>query len=98
MDTQTTHEARHAKPITYVGVFVVLGVLTAIEVGVTQIGIDKTAASIALLAFMTAKALLVMMFYMHLKYDTKTYSLSLVLPFFMALLLAIVVIIASLPR
>jgi len=46
---------------------------------------------------MTAKALLVAMFYMHLKYDTKTYSLSLVLPLFMAILLAIVVIIASRP-
>ncbi len=98
MDAQTTHETRHAKPITYVGVFVVLGVLTAIEVGVTQLGIDKTAASIALLAFMTSKALLVMMFYMHLRYDAKTYSLSLVLPFFMAILLAVVVIIASLPH
>jgi caa(3)-type oxidase subunit IV len=54
-------------------------------------------ASIALLAFMTAKALLVMMFYMHLKYDTKTYSLSLILPFFMVLLLAVVVIVASWP-
>ena len=97
MDTQTTHGARHARPLTYVGVFIILGVLTAIEVGVTQLGIDKTAASIALLAFMTAKALLVMMFYMHLKYDTRTYSLSLILPFFMALLLAVVVIVASWP-
>lgn len=90
-------ETAHVKPWTYIGVFVILGIVTFVEVLVSQMGLPPAALLIALLAMMTAKALLVAMFYMHLKYDTKTYSLSLVLPLFMAILLAIVVIIASRP-
>jgi len=90
-------ETAHVKPWTYIGVFVILGIVTFVEVLVSQMGLPPAALLIALLAMMTAKALLVAMFYMHLKYDAKTYSLSLVLPLFMAILLAIVVIIASRP-
>lgn len=90
-------ETAHVKPWTYIGVFVILGIVTFVEVLVSQMGLPPAALLIALLAMMTAKALLVAMFYMHLKYDTRAYSLSLVLPLFMAILLAIVVIIASRP-
>ncbi len=102
MDTSVSHGTKHGRPAVYIGVFLVLGVFTAIEVLISQPGspihIQGLPLVVALLALMTAKALLVMMFYMHLRYDTKTYSLSLVLPFFMALLLATVVIVASMPR
>ena len=83
----------HVKPATYVGVFLILGVVTAVEVFVSQAGFPQAAMVVALLALATIKALLVVMFYMHLKYDTKWYSYSMVLPLFMAILLVVIVII-----
>ena len=41
------------------------------------------------------KAALVMLFYMHLKYETKWYSLVLVFPLFMVTVLFVIVLIAA---
>jgi cytochrome c oxidase subunit IV len=87
---------KHAKASTYVGVFFLLFVITAAEVGVTQfLHLPQPALLIVLLAMAVFKALLVAMFFMHLKYDTKWYSWLLIFPLFMALLLAVIVIIHS---
>lgn len=83
---------KHAKPLTYVLVFVALAVVTAIEVFAGQ-SLPPTARLIALLAMAAVKAILVMMFFMHLKYDTKWYSRMLIFPLFMAVLLTVIVII-----
>jgi cytochrome c oxidase subunit 4 len=83
---------KHAKPITYVLVFIALAVVTAIEVFAGQ-GLPAGAKLIALLAMAVVKAILVVMFFMHLKYDTKWYSRMLIFPLFMAVLLTIIVII-----
>ena len=90
-----TQQTKHVPAKTYIGVFVALAVVTAIEVGITSVITDKTLVVIVLLALAAAKALLVMMFFMHLKYDTKTYSLFLLFPLFMATLLAVIVMIAA---
>ena len=94
MSTNTQH-TKHIPAKTYIGVFVALAIVTAIEVGITSVITDKTLVVIVLLALAAAKALLVMMFFMHLKYDTKTYSLFLLFPLFMATLLAVIVMIAA---
>ena len=95
MSTESKHVTKHIPAKTYVGVFALLFVVTGIEVGVSQYISDKTIAVILLLALAAAKALLVMLFFMHLKYDTKTYSLFLLFPLFMAVLLAAVVLVAA---
>ncbi len=94
MSTNTQH-TKHVPAKTYVGVFVALAVVTAIEVGITSVIPDKTLMVIVLLALAAAKALLVMAFFMHLRYDPKTYSLLLLFPLFMAVLLAAVVLVAA---
>ena len=86
----------HVKPMTYVGVFVVLAIVTAVEVFISGAGLDRTAMVAILLALATSKALLVVLFYMHLKYDTKWYSYAMLFPVFMALVLTAVVIIHGL--
>ena len=83
---------KHAKPLTYVLVFVALAVVTAIEVFAGQ-GLPAEAKLIALLAMAVVKAILVVMFFMHLKYDTKWYSRMLIFPLFMAVILTVIVII-----
>jgi len=88
--------ATHVKPITYIGVFVVLAVVTAVEVFISGAGLDRTAMVVILLALATSKALLVVLFFMHLKYDTKWYTYAMVFPVFMALVLTAVVLIHGL--
>ena len=85
-------KVKHAKPLTYVLVFVALAVVTAIEVFAGQ-GLPAEAKLIALLAMAVVKAILVVMFFMHLKYDTKWYSRMLIFPLFMAVILTVIVII-----
>jgi cytochrome c oxidase subunit 4 len=87
------------KPIRYVGVFVVLAVITAIEFFISgQVTPEtRTLIIITLVTLSLIKASLVMAFFMHLKYDARAYSLLLIFPLFMAVLLAVVVIIASQP-
>lgn len=54
---------------TYIRIFVALAVLTAIELGAAALAIDDTVRIIILLAFAVAKAILVALYYMHLRYD-----------------------------
>lgn len=68
-----------AKP-NYIGVFFLLAILTAIEIGITILfpsheGVGATIGRVPLLLFLTvAKALLVILYYMHLKFDSRLYA------------------------
>ena len=59
----------HEKHRPYVKVFVALAVLTAIEVGVAGMALGDTVRVVLLLGLAGAKASLVALFYMHLRYD-----------------------------
>ena len=96
-----THETRdlqapHVKWTKYVVVAVVLAVITGLEVTLA-LGhfLPAQLTTVLLIAFTLSKAALVMLFYMHLKYDAKWYSLALVFPLFMVVLLFGVVLIAA---
>ncbi len=95
MSAEAKHTPKHIPAKVYVGVFVALAIVTAIEVTITSVIHDEGLKIIFLLALAAAKALLVLMFFMHLRYDAKTYSLLLIFPLFMAILLAAVVLVAA---
>lgn len=76
--TDVAAQSGHAVPhgatrrVQYVIVFVVLGVLTLVELGVaTTTGIARTGAVVALVSLAIAKAALIALFYMHLRYETR---------------------------
>ena len=85
-----------AKP-NYIGVFVILGILTAIEIGFTKLFPNAAGTAsvgrVPILLFLTvAKALLVILYYMHLKFDSRLYAfffgvgiLAFAVPFVLAL-------------
>jgi cytochrome c oxidase subunit 4 len=55
----------------YVVVFIVLGVLTLVELGVARTsGISRPGVVSALVALAIAKAALIALFYMHLRFET----------------------------
>jgi len=68
MDTQ---ENQSKKPPNYLGVFITLVLLTAIEIGVTYLPVPRIPILIPLALL---KAGLVALFFMHLKFDRKVFS------------------------
>jgi len=65
----------------YTVIFGILGVLTVSEILIAEV-FTSWVKIVALLAFALAKAILVVMYYMHLKSDSKIFTLVLLLPVF----------------
>jgi len=79
---------RHIAPRTYIVVFAWLTVLTALEVLTAAIGLDESVRIPVLVVIAVIKALLVVLFYMHLRYDSKWYWYPLLLPVGFVILLS----------
>jgi cytochrome c oxidase subunit 4 len=82
----------HSHRQTYVFVFIALAVITAIEVTITYIDLPISAVG-PLVALSTAKVVLVVMYFMHLRFDSKWYTAIFVfsLPF-AAMVLAVLAV------
>jgi len=78
----------HISTRTYLIVFAWLAVMTAIEVAIAALPIQEEVKVIALIALAVVKAALVVLFYMHLRYDSKWYWITLIVPIFFVLLVA----------
>lgn len=91
--TPTLHEHEGPHP-NYWFVGIVLSVLTVLELAVTSnyatrlLNLPDIATNTALLFFAVAKALFVVGYYMHLKFDSRVYSTLFVTGILFALLLA----------
>ena len=85
------HPAEHSGP-NYIAVFIYLSVLTAIELGVYAMGLPQVAKVGLLVALAWAKAVLVAMYFMHLKLETRTLALIAVTPLTIATLLVLVLL------
>jgi len=89
-------QAPHVKWTKYVAVAVALAVITALEITLA-LGhfLPQQLTTVLLIGLTLSKAALVMLFYMHLKYDTRWYSIVLIFPLFMVVVLFIIVLIAT---
>lgn len=74
--TTPTHEPMHASDRLYVMVWGGLLFLTVVTVGVTYLDLKKFAVFTAML-IATTKAGLVAMYFMHLRYESRVYSILL---------------------
>ena len=96
-----THEVKdlqapHVKWVKYVLVAVVLAAITGVEIFLALSHVlPAELTTVLLIAFTLSKAGLVMLFYMHLKYDARWYSLALLFPLFMVVVLFGVVLVAA---
>jgi caa(3)-type oxidase subunit IV len=79
--------AAHPTKKTYVMVFVWLAVLTAIEVAVAAVPMPELVQIGILVVVAVIKAALVVLFYMHLRYDSFWYWIILIVPVFFVMLL-----------
>lgn len=72
-----THKTKRS---TYVLVYVLLAVVTAVEVGLSTLGLAAQASTALFLVLSFIKAALVAAFFMHLKDDHRLFRYILVLP------------------
>ena len=88
MEETAPHASRRKQ---YLVIFVVLGLLTALEVGVAYVQGHRTAVVATLFALALVKAACVALFFMHLKWETRVLRgivvIPLALPAFYALVL-----------
>jgi len=77
----------HPRP-NYMRIFIFLAVLTAIEVAVAFLAIPKSLQGLILIGFAIAKASLVALYYMHLRFENQVLRLIAIGPFlFVAILI-----------
>ncbi len=83
----------HAKHPPYIGIWVVLAVLTMLELGVAFLeNWPKTTIILVLVGLAVWKALLVAMYYMHLRFETTRLRVLALAPLPLAVILVIAVI------
>ncbi len=76
----------HKEP-NYMGVFYLLAVLTAIEIGVIYLPVAKLVIAFMLVILAVAKAALVGLYFMHLKFEKRTLGLIAMTPLVLCTLL-----------
>jgi len=88
---KATHQEEHKHP-NYFGVFIVLAVITALITAIEMmaqngaINLPRATLNTIYLAFSITKAMLVALWYMHLKFDSYIYSLLFGIPVIFAII------------
>lgn len=76
----------------YMTVFFALAVLTAIELGVAFLGFSEIVTILLLVALAVWKAMMVALFYMHLRWEPRRLYLLVLVPLPLALILVLAVL------
>ncbi len=84
-------EDAHSHP-NYILVWFALAVMTAVEVGITFLSWPKTTVVLVLLVLAVWKALLVALYFMHLRFEKRPLRILAVAPIPLAFILVIAVI------
>ncbi len=84
---------KHQHHPNYLLVFASLAVLTAIEVGVTYVPLLNPVIVPILLALSFFKAMLVILYFMHLRFDSRWYGFIFFVPFLLVIPMVIVLMI-----
>ena len=79
------HKEKHPGPLEYAQIGLILAVITAVEVAIYYLGLSRALLVTALLVFSAAKFTLVVLWFMHLKFDHPLFSTMFVMGFFLAL-------------
>jgi cytochrome c oxidase subunit 4 len=85
-------EQATAKEPPYLTIFLALGVLTAVEIGIAFVGLPRLATIIALIVLALWKALLVALYYMHLLFEPRRLWLVVSAPLPLAVILVLAVL------
>ena len=87
----------HAHP-NYIKIFIILSVLTAVEIGVTFLGLPRKLLVALLVGLAVWKAALVALHFMHLKIEKKTLTIVAIVPFILCIFLSLMLLPDIYPR
>ena len=87
-DPNVPTDTKHRGHLNYLLVFLTLAVLTAVEVGITYVPQIPQAPALLGLSFL--KVALVLLYFMHLRIDSKWYSFIFLIPFVLVIPLLLV--------
>ena len=82
----------------YIKIFIILSVLTAVEIGITFLGLPRTLLVSLLVSLAVWKAALVALHFMHLKIEKKTLTIVAVIPFILCVFLSLMLLPDVYPR
>ena len=82
----------------YIKIFIILSVLTAVEIGVTFLGLPRTVLVALLVGLAVWKAALVALHFMHLKIEKTTLTIVAVIPFILCVFLSLMLLPDIYPR
>ena len=90
----STAHSRH----NYIKIFIILSVLTAVEIGITFLGLPRTVLVSLLVGLAVWKAALVALHFMHLKLEKKTLTIIAIVPFVLCVFLSLMLLPDIFPR
>jgi len=82
----------------YIKIFIILSVLTAVEIGITFLGLPRTLLVSLLVSLAVWKAALVALHFMHLKIEKKTLTIVALIPFILCVFLSLMLLPDVYPR
>ncbi len=85
-------EQQHVKHPPYIGIWVALAVLTGLELGVAFLSWSKLTIILVLIALAVWKALLVALYYMHLRFEPNRVRILAIAPLPLAVIMVMAVI------
>ena len=91
--SSTTHSHHN-----YIKIFIILSVLTAVEIGITFLGLPKRLLAALLVGLAVWKAALVALHFMHLKIEKKTLTVVALVPFVLCVFLSLMLLPDIFPR
>jgi len=94
VDTSSSPTGHKDQTMTYVAVFLVLALLTAVEVAISFLGLDRSIRNPVFLVSSLGKATLVAAFYMHLRDDSRIYTGIFVAPVLLVLVVAMLMVVS----
>jgi caa(3)-type oxidase subunit IV len=87
----------HSHP-NYIKIFIILSVLTAVEIAVTFLGLPRSVLVSLLVGLAVWKAALVALHFMHLKIEKTTLTLVAIVPFVLCVFLSLMLLPDIYPR
>jgi len=82
----------------YIKIFIILSVLTAVEIAITFIGLPRALLVVLLVGLAVWKAALVALHFMHLKLEKKTLTVVALVPFVLCVFLSLMLLPDIFPR
>jgi len=97
MSPHTAPDGGHKEP-NYWAVIITLTILTAVEIGVIKLPLAKFSIGVLLVGFALTKAILVAVYFMHLKFEKKTLAIIAATPLILCTLLMFALLPDSNPK